>query len=321
MRRRLQPLGAALLGLLMLVTAPPSVAHELTLSELHLRELAHGEFLWSWGAGGLGRLPEDELSPVWPERCSTEGDRLSCDGGLTGTLGINGIGESYSATMVRITWLDGQRRVYTITTGQPSVRLYGAADDARGSAEIVTAYTILGVEHILGGIDHLLFVICLLFLVGFNRRLVWTITAFTAAHSLTLIGSTLGWLTLRSGPVEAVIALSILLMAVEAARRDETLTRRFPAIVAFAFGLIHGLGFAGALTDVGLPEQHLLLALLTFNIGVELGQLLVVVVAWGLVALIGQRVWAQRTVMPTLYVIGALAAFWTWERVSSLFVI
>lgn len=310
--------GMLLWALLTTLLPGAVTAHELSMAELHLRELARGEFLWSWGPGGLQGLPEDELSPVWPERCTQDNDRLSCGDGLIGELSVDGIGQRYSATMVHVTWLDGQRRIYTITTGQPSVRLYGAADDTRGSVEIFTAYTVLGVEHILGGIDHLLFVICLLFLVGFNRRLVWTITAFTAAHSLTLIASSLGWLTLRSGPVEAVIALSILLMAVEAVRRDDTLTRRFPAIVAFAFGLIHGLGFAGALTDVGLPEQHLLLALLTFNVGVELGQLLVVGLAWGLVALVGQQAWAQRTAIPALYVIGGLAAFWTWERVSGI---
>ena len=116
----------------------------------------------------------------------------------------------------------------------------------------------------------------MLFLVGFNRRLVATITAFTLAHSLTLALSALGWLTLRSPPVEATIALSIVLVAGEALHRRPTLSRRWPALVAFLFGLVHGLGFAGALKEIGLPEHHLPLALLTFNVGVELGQLAVV---------------------------------------------
>src|SRR5678809_17834 len=113
--------------------------------------------------------------------------------------------------MVKVFWLDGQTRVYTITAGQPTVRLYGSADDQRRWGEIASAYTVLGVEHILTGFDHLMFVVALLFLVGFNRQLLFTITAFTLAHSLTLALSALGLLTLRSPPVEATIALSIVL--------------------------------------------------------------------------------------------------------------
>src|SRR6185369_5960648 len=120
----------------------------------------------------------------------------------------------------------------------------------------------------------------LLFLVGFNRRLVTTITAFTLAHSFTLALSALGWLTLRSPPVEATIALSIMLVAGEALHKQATLARRWPALVAFLFGLVHGLGFAGALKEIGLPENHLSVALLTFNVGVEMGQLLVVGLAY-----------------------------------------
>src|SRR5690242_1477012 len=151
--------------------------------------------------------------------------------------------------------------------------------------EIARAYLVLGVEHILSGVDHLLFVAGLLFLVGFRRRLVGTITAFTVAHSLTLASSAFGWLTLRSPPVEASIALSIVLVASEALRQRETLARRTPSLVAFLFGLVHGLGFAGALKSIGLPQRHLPLALFTFNVGVEVGQLFVVLLAYGLVRL------------------------------------
>ncbi|RYG85585.1 HupE/UreJ family protein, partial [bacterium] len=169
------------------------------------------------------------------------------------------------------------------------------------------------------GYDHLLFVLGLLFLVGFHRRLVWTITAFTAAHSLTLASAAMGWLTLRPPPVEACIALSILLVAAEALNPRLTLARRWPALVAFLFGLVHGLGFAGALRDVGLPENHLPVALLTFNVGVELGQLATVAVAWLVVQFAVAR-WprlaAART--PALYGIGSLAAYWSWVRVVAL---
>ena len=222
------------------------------------------------------------------------------------------------AAILRITWLDGQTRVHTLTTRQQQVQLYGGADDDRGVGEIASAYVVLGVEHILGGFDHLMFVIALLFLVGFNKRLVLTITAFTVAHSLTLASSALGWLTLRSPPVEATIALSILLVVVEAMHSRQTLARRWPALVAFLFGLVHGLGFAGALKDIGLPDNHLPVALLTFNVGVELGQLLVVGLAfavWKALARAPQFVAAR---VPALYLMGSIAAYWSIERVLAV---
>jgi hydrogenase/urease accessory protein HupE len=184
--------------------------------------------------------------------------------------------------------------------------------------EIASAYTALGVEHILTGVDHLLFVIGLLFLVGFNRRLVWTITAFTAAHSLTLACSALGWLVLRSPPVEATIALSIMLVAGEALHQRKTLARRWPALVAFLFGLVHGLGFAGALKEIGLPDNHLLVALLTFNVGVEIGQLLTVAAAWGLWRLSARWPQVEKARTALLYGIGSVAAYWSWLRVMAI---
>jgi hydrogenase/urease accessory protein HupE len=215
-------------------------------------------------------------------------------------------------------WLDGQSRVYTLTAAQPTVHLYGSADDGRGIGEIASAYLVLGIEHILTGYDHLLFVIGLLFLVGFRRRLVWTITAFTAAHSLTLTSAAMGWLTLRPPPVEATIALSIVLVASEALRQRQTLARRWPALVAFVFGLVHGLGFAGALREIGLPQQHLVTALLTFNLGVELGQLLTVGMAWMIVIAVRRQPWAPRLKSPVLYVIGSLAAYWSLLRLVAM---
>lgn len=296
----------------------PAAAHELSLAELRLRELAPGAFLWNWGAGGLGRTPDDELRVQWPAACRADGDQLLCQPSLSGRLEISGIGQSYSAALVRVTWLDGRSRTYSLTGAQNGVQLFGAFDDQRGAAEIVQAYTVLGIEHILSGLDHLMFVICLLFLVGFNRRLIWTITAFTAAHSLTLVLSALGWLALRGPPVEASIALSIVLMAAEALRRDDSLTRRLPAVVAFGFGLLHGLGFAGAIRDIGLPEHHMLLALLTFNVGVEIGQLITVGGAFLLMHLARQLQAAQQLVRPVLYSIGCMAAYWSCQRVAAV---
>jgi hypothetical protein len=220
--------------------------------------------------------------------------------------------------MVKVIWLDGQSRVYTLTSAQPSVELYGSAEDQRGRGEIAKAYVVLGVEHILSGFDHLFFVVSLLFLVGFRRRLIGTITAFTVAHSITLACSVFGWITLRSAPVEATIALSIVLVASEALRERDTLARRLPALVSFLFGLVHGLGFAGALKDIGLPQRHLPLALLTFNVGVEVGQLFVVGLAFGLMRLPLVERYLGRARRPALYLVGAVAAYWSWLRVAAI---
>lgn len=293
-------------------------AHEMTLAEMELRESAPGEFLWQWTASG--NFPaSDELAVIWPLDCIAETNILRCGtSGLSGELAVHGIGKRYSAAMIKVFWLDGQTRVYTLTSSHPSVQLYGSADDKRGMSEIAGTYTVLGIEHILSGFDHLLFVIALLFLVGFNRRLLLTITAFTAAHSLTLALSALELITLRSPPVEATIALSIVLIAAEALSDHRTLTRRWPALVAFLFGLLHGLGFAGALRDIGLPQQHLSIALLTFNVGVELGQLSVVGLAYALHRALSKypRFALART--PALYGIGGIAAYWTTERIVAL---
>ncbi len=306
------------LALLIAMISRPATAHEMTLAEMELRETRAGEFLWQWGASGS--LPvADQLTPVWPAGCSAEANVLRCGAaGLRGVLTIEGVGERYSAALVKVYWRDGQSRVYTLTERQREARLYGSADDERGLGAIASAYLVLGVEHILGGIDHLLFVAGLLLLVGFNRRLVWTITAFTLAHSLTLASAALGLLTLRPPPVEAAIALSIVLVAAEALRDRQTLARRLPALVAFLFGLVHGLGFAGALAEIGLPQRHLAAALVTFNLGVEAGQLLAVAVAWG--AWRVSRDWraVQLSRTPLLYGIGALAAYWSCSRIALL---
>jgi hydrogenase/urease accessory protein HupE len=180
-------------------------------------------------------------------------------------------------------------------------------------------YLVLGFHHILLGIDHLLFVLALLMLVPNMRTLVWTITSFTLAHSLTLAAATLGWVHVPQAPVEAVIALSILFVAMEIVHWRQGrpgLTRRWPWLVAFTFGLLHGFGFAGALSEIGLPEHAIPLALLFFNVGVELGQLLFIgaVIA---VSLVLKRItwpgWAWRV---PVYTIGSLAAFWTIQRIA-----
>jgi hydrogenase/urease accessory protein HupE len=308
------------LAIAALVLSAPARAHEMSMAEMDVRETAPGEFLWQWSAQNDKRPIGNDLIPHWPEACSPGPNVLHCGSrGLQGMLTVDGVGKRYSAAMVKVTWLDGQTRVYTLTSGQPKVQLYGSADDRRGRGQIARAYTVLGVQHILSGIDHLLFVAGLLFLVGFRRRLIGTITAFTVAHSLTLACSVFGLLTLRSPPVEAAIALSIVLVACEALRERDTLARRLPALVSFLFGLVHGLGFAGALKEVGLPEAHLPFALLCFNVGVEIGQLMMVLAVFAVVRLPVPRRWLGLARRPALYGIGTLAAYWSWQRIAAIF--
>jgi hydrogenase/urease accessory protein HupE len=302
---------------LFLLFAGGARAHELSIAEMEVRQLSSSEFLWQWTASGT-RPAGDELAARWPQGCNADAHVVRCDGGLSGTLQMEGLGKRYSAAVVRIYWADGAMRAYTLTSAQPGARLYGSADDERGAGEIASAYVVLGIEHILEGIDHLLFVVALLFLVGFQRRLVWTITAFTVAHSVTLALSALGWLALRSPPVEAMIALSIVLVAAEALHKELTLSRRWPAVVAFLFGLVHGLGFAGALKDIGLPQNHLSVALVTFNVGVELGQLLVVGVAYSVYRSLASVSVIRRARVPVLYAIGSVAAYWSIGRIISI---
>lgn len=315
-----RPILLCLAVLLHMLMPVPASAHEMSMAEMELRETTRGEFLWQWLASNdKQRTVSADLKPRWPQSCIAESAMLRCgDAGLKGTLSIDGVGQTYSAVLVKVYWNDGQARVYTLTKAQPSVQLYGSADDTRGRGEIASAYLTLGVEHILGGIDHLLFVFGLLFLVGFQRKLIWTITAFTVAHSLTLASASLGWLTLRSPPVEASIALSIVLVAGEALHQRQSLARRWPVVLAFLFGLVHGLGFAGALKDIGLPQNYLPTALLCFNLGVEIGQLLAVCAAWLLWRVVRRWPWFARARTPLLYGIGSVAAYWSWLRIVAI---
>lgn len=305
--------------LVLVMSGAGARAHEMTMAEMTVREMQSGQLLWSWGIPAAGKPIESELRVRWPGDCREEEERLLRCGakGLAGALAVDGLGRSYSAAIINVQWKSGEQRSYTLTPRRPEVRLYGGADDGRDLTEVALTYTVLGVEHILSGFDHLLFVISLLFLVGFRRRLVGTITAFTLAHSLTLAASALGAISLRSPPVEATIALSILLVSVEALRQQDTWTRRWPALVAFVFGLVHGLGFAGALADIGLPARHANAALLTFNIGVEAGQLLVVGCAWLLMLALRRLPKLEAARPQALYAIGAVAAYWTLARLAA----
>jgi hypothetical protein len=244
---------------------------------------------------------------------------VRCPGGLDGqTLAVDGLAATLTDVLVRIERQDGASSTHRLTPAAPSVVLTGAPD---GTA-VAATYLRLGVEHILLGFDHLLFVLALLILVGPTRRLIGTVTAFTVAHSLTLAAATLGLVHVPSAPVEATIALSIAFVAAEIVHARQgrvSLTEQRPWIVAFAFGLLHGLGFAGALAAVGLPPRAIPVALLFFNVGVEVGQLLFI----GAVLAVGAVVrrlalpwpaWAWRLAP---WGIGTLAAYWTIERVAA----
>jgi HupE / UreJ protein len=306
--------------LLIALWTPIASAHEMTLSELTVKEFAPSEYIWSWGAGAKGRPVAEDLQVNFPSHCTVEPRIVRCPTkGLSGEISIKGLGENYSATLLRVSSLNTEPRVFTLTSVQPKAMLTASGRDERGAAEIASAYTGLGIEHILTGIDHLLFVISLLFLVGFKRRLIWTISAFTVAHSMTLALSALGWLALRPAPVEACIALSIVLVAAEALSNKQTWTKQLPALVALLFGLVHGLGFAGALKEIGLPENHLGLSLLGFNIGVEIGQLAVIALAWLVFTLVKRTTFIQTLRRGALYSIGCIAAFWTLTRVVQIF--
>ena len=240
-------------------------------------------------------------------------------GGLAGQrIDFVGLQATITDVLARIT-LDGRT---TTTMARPS-QPWLAVQAEQGVLAVALAYLRNGIEHILFGFDHLLFIASLMLIVRDWRVLVKTITAFTVAHSITLALATFGLVTLPAQPVEAMIALSIVLVCVEAVRlrRGETsLATDWPWLVAFAFGLLHGFGFAGALVDLGLPRGDLPLALLFFNVGVEIGQLLFIAVILAVVA--GSRrifVVPRHAPVAAAYTIGIVATFWCFGRLDAIF--
>jgi hypothetical protein len=248
-----------------------------------------------------------------------ENRRIRQPGGLEGrTIAIDGLAGSGAEVLARIERADGTAQVIRL---MPS-RTTFVVEASTGKLEVARTYVLLGIEHILLGVDHLLFVLALLIIVRGGKRILLTVTAFTLAHSITLVAATLGWLALPGAPVEAAIALSIAFLAREIAmswRGHAGLTERMPWLVAFVFGLLHGLGFAGALAQIGLPPNAIPVALLCFNVGVEVGQLLFVAVMLGLgwSARAWLARWRQTLRWVSPYAIGAVASFWMIERVAA----
>ncbi len=276
------------------------------------------------------------LKPVLPGVCrdhtppsrSNVGDAMitrwsvNCPSGIAGELiGILGLESTNTDVLVRTVRQDGTTQMTRLTPSDTSFEVKAETSDF----EVAKVYAALGVEHILLGIDHLLFVFALLLIVNGWRRLLTTITAFTLAHSITLAAATLGYVNVPQPPVEAIIALSILFLATEIVhgqRGRAGMAERFPWLVAFIFGLLHGFGFAGALTEIGLPGQSIPLALLFFNVGVEVGQLTFVAVVVGAGWLLRQVIEKNSLIsygkIVASYTIGSIAAFWTIERIVAL---
>lgn len=269
------------------------------------------------------RLPADcaETSPPRIERSGAallEHSAVRCPGGLAHReVSIDGLSGTFTDVVVRVESADGAVQAARLTPDSPSFTVAAAPT----WVETARTYFLLGVEHILLGIDHLLFVLALLLLVRDVWMLVKVITAFTVAHSITLALAALGWAQIPQAPVEAVIALSIMFVAAEVVRQtrpESDLTKRMPWLVAFAFGLLHGLGFGGALKEIGLPQSDVPLALLTFNLGVEAGQLLFVFTVVGVSTLVRRVFSLDRSWLRTAagYGIGSLAAVWFVQRVA-----
>jgi len=312
-----------LLACCMLAAAPWGHAHELSMVEINMYEFKPGVFQWAWATPAKDKPLSEVLKVQWPPGCVSNDQVVQCSGekGMMGKLEVEGLGKSYSALLFNIKWREGEKRVYTLTAAQPHIFLFGGPNDERETLEIAKAYVGLGIEHILTGWDHLCFVFSLLLLVSFKKRLISTITFFTLAHSITLALSALDIFTLRAAPVEVTIALSIMLVCYEALKTQSSLTHRWPEVVAFAFGLLHGMGFAGALKEIGLPAENIFVALLTFNVGVEIGQLAVILLSW-LLYKMWQR-WVDVSFNPRasfLYVIGGFSMFWTVSRFVNMVV-
>lgn len=326
MSRALSVVALLACGLLMSGVA---AAHEVRPGLLELREQGDGSYSMLWKQPSGGEV-EIRIAPVFPDSCLlVTRDRqqvaagalisrgsLRCVDGLGGkSISIAGLETTITDVLVRVHHADGRLETHMLKPASPSVEL-GAITT---TAQLAGSYFRLGFEHILLGVDHLLFVLGLLLIVADRWTLVKTITAFTLAHSITLAIATLGYASAPAVPLNLLIALSILFLGPEVVRawRGETsFTIRHPWVVAFAFGLLHGFGFASGLTTTGLPPAEIPFALLMFNLGVEAGQLafvlLVVALERAFRAL--QIRWPRPVTLLPGYVVGSLGAYWTLQR-------
>ena len=317
-----------LLALACLAATAPARADELRPGYLELSQRNTQDWDLVWKAPVLGGLAT-RARPAFPPFCTlTLGagqlrgaavvaqGKLHCNRPLDGTeVGLSGIEASFTDALLRVQPLGRPVQAERLTQDRPTATVLAVPD----RWQVARTYLVLGIEHILTGYDHLLFVVALVLLLMRGWVVVRAATAFTVAHSLTLVGTTLGFFGLAQAPVEALIALSIVFLAVEIVKRDPANPRLFeqvPWVVAFLFGLLHGFGFAGALREIGLPSDDVPMALLTFNVGVELGQLAIIAGCLGAIALVRRlnASWLRPATVTTSYVIGSVASFWFIAR-------
>jgi hypothetical protein len=330
----------ALLVLVLLITcAPGAFAHEVRPAYLDLRQTGSDTYDALWKVPGLGENLRLGLYVEFPDGCTnltqprgsmansayTERWTVKCANGLSGTIHIAGLSATGTDVLVRLEHLNGSAQVTRLAPSSPSFVVAAAAD----AMDVVRTYTVLGVEHILSGIDHLLFVLALLIITRGGWKMIKTVTAFTVSHSITLTLATLGYIHIPQRPVEATIALSIVFVAMEILRERQGragITARAPWLVALTFGLMHGLGFASGLSEAGLPTAHIPTALLFFSIGVEAGHFLFIGFVLSLMAVLrraaskalpaSQQRPAIIHVLPA-YAIGSVAMFWVIQRIAA----
>jgi len=320
-----------LLLLLLLAQAAPSAAHRLAPSFLSLREGAGSQVAMLWKTPRVVARGT-RLRPILPESCTLQGEprmeaqatafvqraQLHCPGGLAGAwIGAEGLRKSGTDILLLVTLRDGSERRTILSRDTPRWRVSAA----ERPLAVARSYALLGMRHLIGGLDHVLFVAGLIFLVRGRRRLLGAITAFTGGHSVTLALASLGWLQLPQGVADVGIAASLVVLAAELVRVQHIqqdspsgLARR-PWLMSAGFGLLHGLGFASALNALGLPRQAIPLALFSFNVGVEIGQLALIVGLLPLAALLFRTRHAPRWLLGLpANAIGSLGVFWCLER-------
>jgi hydrogenase/urease accessory protein HupE len=310
---------------IMLLSARPAAADELRPGYLAFSQKTQSNWTLVWKVPERSGLAFTTM-PILPKGCVYDGGqsrdigpaaltligKVRCSGPVAGgRIGLATLSGSLTDILVRVAPLGRAVQVLRLTAEAPT----GVISAKPGQWQVARTYFVTGVEHILSGYDHLLFVVSLVLLLGAIWTVAEAVTAFTIAHSITLVGTTLGLFGLPQRPVESVIALSIMFLAVEVVKKDPThprLSERIPWVVAFLFGLLHGFGFAGALREIGLPEDDVPTALLTFNLGVEAGQLLIVAATLTFIATLARI--AEPLMKPAIrlasYAIGSVASYW-----------
>jgi hypothetical protein len=322
---------------LLLYAVVPTRADEFKPGYLQLTQLDRETYDVLWKIPAIDEATTLKVKPQFPDGTEARTEmrstfsrgitvqrwRIRVPNGLDGkAIVFLQLSETRIDVLARLVRMDGTVQLERILPVSPQFVVTASP----GPLEVVRTYTVLGIEHILTGFDHLLYVLGMLLLVGGWRRILATMSAFTATHSLTLTAATLGWVHVPQAPAEACIALSIVFVAreiVQVHRGRPGITTRWPWAVAFTFGLMHGLGFAGALAEVGLPQSSIPVALLFFNVGVEIGQLMFVGAVLAVIAVgwrAAQRIrWSQAAWLWRMapYAIGGLASFWLVERVAA----